>query len=705
MTSTPSSLTPFAFVGSSGSAQSTLDGKKVASKHFDNFIKSLLGNGKSFADLSEDEVCDEDLFRQFAGFLVAFTNDDGESLASNTCLQYLSGAKNIAQEKFPQNAIWTRAELNNNSWYTKIRVELERIKVRDAFQKGEAIVEKADPIARVTMLEILKYYFAEGRRESMEKRCAFILSFLCVGRTGEVAATCWESMHFDRDVGCLVLDWRERKTANHCQMPLFCDAENFEFDIFHALACLLVLCYGSNTNSPFIFPSLGGKNDRASRTIGRWLAAVSLQNPEFGDLRGTGIRSGAANFLASIDGIELHHIILRGGWSFKSICTVFEYLLSLLTTLSVGGRALSGWKSIKKGAFPPRIDVLFLNNEDRELLASLSNSLFFFANEILAREDLQFLKEIMLASLIMHLPAVITTYGDNHLIVKAIIQASNALKISYEKLVEWSNFIKKDWLARNFESSVESLSRDKLVNLLISKVHEQSIEIQLLKHNIDTLTCMIHKQDERFEQLFNCLKGQNLATLQYSPQKRRKFDDDSESVEDDQQNAEKAIDNLIVAAPVESSLSKTSIGAGYKLESLKGISLADMFKDYFIHDLSKNANFDAESSIRSKVNLCIKAMLSIISDDESSLLLAVFPAKKNDEAAIQILLEIAKKAQNAVMADLAEKEGIDPGNARHKPTVEAVSRRICQLSKDSKVSANSKVPSNAEIAQFFAKKK
>jgi hypothetical protein len=151
-----------------------------------------------------------------------------------------------------------------------------KIEIRDALQKGEAIVEKAIPISRETMLNILKYYFAEGRRESMEKRCAFILSYLCVGRTGEVATSCWESMYVDRDLGCLVLDWREQKTASHCQMPLFCDAENFEFDIFHALACVLVLCYGSNTtDAPFIFPSIGGKSD-ASRTIGRWLLRTLL---------------------------------------------------------------------------------------------------------------------------------------------------------------------------------------------------------------------------------------------------------------------------------------------------------------------------------------------------------------------------------------------------------------------------------------------
>jgi hypothetical protein len=76
-------------------------------------------------------------------------------------------------------------------------------------------------------------------------------------------------------------------------------------------------------------------------------------------------------------------------------------------------------------------------------------------------------------------------------------------------------------------------------------------------------------------------------------------------------------------------------------------------------------------------------------------------AKRNDNAAVQILLEIAKKAQHAVMADLAEKEGSQQDNSRHKPTIEAVSRSISNLSK---VNVSSKTPSKADLNNFFAKK-
>jgi hypothetical protein len=47
------------------------------------------------------------------------------------------------------------------------------------------------------------------------------------------------------------------------------------------------------------------------------------------------------------------------------------------------------------------------------------------------------------------------------------------------------------------------------------------------------------------------------------------------------------------------------------LKSLIGIYFAE---DYFIHDLAQSANFDAENSIKSKVNLCIKPMLGLLFD-------------------------------------------------------------------------------------------
>jgi hypothetical protein len=61
-------------------------------------------------------------------------------------------------------------------------------------------------------------------------------------------------------------------------------------------------------------------------------------------------------------GVELHHIIARGGWDFEGVNNVFHYLLQILQNVNVGGRALSGWSDCKSGAYLPRL--VFMNEEN-----------------------------------------------------------------------------------------------------------------------------------------------------------------------------------------------------------------------------------------------------------------------------------------------------------------------------------------------------
>ena len=72
---------------------------------------------------------------------------------------------------------------------------------------------------------------------------------------------------------------------------------------------------------------------------------------------------------------ELWHVICSGGWDFSSHTTTFEYLLQLVVTLSVGGRALCGAPNSRNRLYPP---TLFpVQNEDtREILEVLKYRLF-----------------------------------------------------------------------------------------------------------------------------------------------------------------------------------------------------------------------------------------------------------------------------------------------------------------------------------------
>jgi hypothetical protein len=72
-------------------------------------------------------------------------------------------------------------------------------------------------------------------------------------------------------------------------------------------------------------------------------------------------------------------------------------------------------------------ELWIINGEDKVAIGRIMNSRFFFANDILDKFELNYFKEVMLASLIMHLPEVTRSYCVNHIIIQAIIQHSQSL--------------------------------------------------------------------------------------------------------------------------------------------------------------------------------------------------------------------------------------------------------------------------------------
>ena len=74
-----------------GTARSTQSGYVYAIRHFNIFL-SKLGYERSFADLSETELCSVKLFQQFGTYLAEDACDRNEDLLMvGSALQYLSG--------------------------------------------------------------------------------------------------------------------------------------------------------------------------------------------------------------------------------------------------------------------------------------------------------------------------------------------------------------------------------------------------------------------------------------------------------------------------------------------------------------------------------------------------------------------------------------------------------------------------------------
>ena len=53
----------------------------------------------------------------------------------------------------------------------------------------------------------------DGKVEAMKRRLAVVMTFLAVGRAGEVACSTWTSASWDRNLNNLMMEWTEIKTG------------------------------------------------------------------------------------------------------------------------------------------------------------------------------------------------------------------------------------------------------------------------------------------------------------------------------------------------------------------------------------------------------------------------------------------------------------------------------------------------------------
>lgn len=204
-------------LASGGMARATEAGRSSAKKHCDAFCLTkrigLNENGIASCErLSEEQICNEKFFREFSTYLTAHAvKSTGELLMSGTATQYLSAIKDMAMRKFPENKIWEERILER--WYPSLRVAVEKTVNRRQIQNGLPISESSLPIGRSLLFSICESLMNDGKVESMKRRLAVVMTFLAVGRAGEVACSTWTSASWDRDLGNLMMEWNEMKTG------------------------------------------------------------------------------------------------------------------------------------------------------------------------------------------------------------------------------------------------------------------------------------------------------------------------------------------------------------------------------------------------------------------------------------------------------------------------------------------------------------
>jgi hypothetical protein len=185
-----------------------------------------------------------------------------------------------------------------------------------------------------------------------------------------------------------------------------------------------------------------------------------------------GIRIGATNYLATLNGIELHHIVLRGGWSFEDICKVFEYLVQLSATVAIAGRALAHAPNYFKGAYPPKMiqsnptTKAFFDNFVGELLVSRVPARFMTCS-------LRIFLDVVGAELIMHHSKMLSDVGDKDPIVKLVTDTVKRLNFPLHKFRSLGKSIEEEWIKKNEENKPVETTNNGRVDSNLSAVHPE----------------------------------------------------------------------------------------------------------------------------------------------------------------------------------------------------------------------------------------
>ena len=263
--------------GESGAGQAvkTIQGKASAINQFNRMLQfisnSVEGSEKiavvSFDKLPEEILCDIKLFGKFADYLVnhAVSQISDKEFARDTALQYFSGGKEAAKEKFPNNDIWKGHDDTKTGWYIKKRKTMMEEITRRCIEKGVPLKGEPVEIGEKMLLLICISLLGCNLRDSAEAvfiRVMFLIVYHSAGRVAEPADASWNLSRWDSERCCFEMFWQNRKTLIQQPLNYFPHYSDYKLCIYNALAHYFIMCSPSMVTEQFtngfewLFPEL-----------------------------------------------------------------------------------------------------------------------------------------------------------------------------------------------------------------------------------------------------------------------------------------------------------------------------------------------------------------------------------------------------------------------------------------------------------------
>jgi hypothetical protein len=214
-------------------SQKTNEGFDSIRKIFDGSFRQAFGL-PAFVNCSIDQLCDIKVFENFAKHLKSMKQKNGYQYAPKTLTQYLSGFKNMVQNKFKSEkpSLFNVENKDDFNEHCKMLTNfLKRAATKEAWATGENS-EIAVPLCGRAIIDICCRLLLQdcGCPGAGTLSSPHMLRFLMVcvwsgaGRAAEGSNFSYKGMQLDQDNGPTTEKWKEDKLALEKPMTFFPDA-------------------------------------------------------------------------------------------------------------------------------------------------------------------------------------------------------------------------------------------------------------------------------------------------------------------------------------------------------------------------------------------------------------------------------------------------------------------------------------------------
>jgi len=509
-------------------AKTTKDGHTRAIKFWNSF--ALVQKYPPFDKLTDQMVCGKVLengslsnehnppikqwFWQFASYVYEYRKNDGigEPLQPDGAMQIFTQLKAVMFKKFKplgytgDSPDWYKQVYNG----LRIRVNVACI-ARGGKLSRSAVGMPRDVLKKSCAMLMKQDDFALASRE----RAILATLYHAVGRGSEVASANWGSAYWNAQLNLFTIDWGEFKRGEQQEMTFSSDAESWELDFHHCLACSLIGGNGvrkvsaSDANINWMFPQVvnladGGAASMVGRILDKCRSNVD-GIPE--DTNCHGLRVTGTDEMIFCPSLSLFSAIARGGWNFKSESQAFGYFTQKKHVVA-GGLALAGFSNPNILVHAPSLAAIGTDARTVAILNSFSGELFNNVGVPELATTLKNYRDVLVASLLMYNEQVVAALGKDSPIVKTMRLAAINVGSDIATMARWGEAVRDRFIVQNAanigggDGNVEERYAKAL-----SLVTEMCMKTQ---DKMSSLSAVVHETNERSKRMED---GINTLTL------------------------------------------------------------------------------------------------------------------------------------------------------------------------------------------------